>query len=212
MLRYWRFDNGFNLLQGNKGAVIVRMNLYGVSVCLVNSHLAAHDHMLEERISDYIRIKDATKFSVKVSQSIYEHDYVFWFGDLNFRLYDENADNLSPEEIREMIKVDQLGELMRLDQLSTIMCEGRAFSELVERLPLFPPTFKFEPGTNNYDMKRRPAWCDRILYKAKNKILKNCSLQLEQVSYKSHPNYKISDHKPVSSEFRIKVRLFFSEH
>lgn len=185
------------------------MNLYGVSVCLVNSHLAAHDQMLEERISDYIRIKDATKFSVKVSQSIYEHDYVFWFGDLNFRLYDENADNLSPEEIREMIRVEQLGDLMRLDQLSTIMCEGRAFSELVERLPLFPPTFKFEPGTNNYDMKRRPAWCDRILYKAKNKILKNCTLQLEQVSYKSHPSYKISDHKPVSSEFRIKVRFIF---
>lgn len=192
------------------------MNLYGASVCLVNSHLAAHDHMLEERISDYQRIKDATKFSVKVSQSIYEHDYVFWFGDLNFRLYKgEESENLSPEEIREMIHKDQLKDLLKKDQLSIAMCEGRAFSELVERLPQFPPTFKFEPGTSEYDMKRRPAWCDRILYKAKNKILKNCSLQLEQISYKSHPSYKISDHKPVSSEFRIKVcavSLSFRQH
>lgn len=185
---------------------MIRMNLYGCSVCVVNSHLAAHDHMLEERISDYQRIKDATKFSVKVSQSIYEHDYVFWFGDLNFRLYSgEESENYSPEEIRDMIKKELLGDLMKNDQLSTCMCEGRAFSELVERLPQFPPTFKFVPETSNYDMKRRPAWCDRILYKAKNKILKNCSLQLEQVSYKSHPNYRISDHKPVSSEFKIKV-------
>lgn len=165
--------------------------------------------MLEERISDYQRIKDATKFSVKVSQSIYEHDYVFWFGDLNFRLYGDEATNLSPEEIREKIKREELGDLLQKDQLSIAMCEGRAFSELVERLPQFPPTFKFEPGTNEYDMKRRPAWCDRILYKAKNKILKNCSLQLEQISYKSHPNYKLSDHKPVSSEFRIKVNEVF---
>jgi inositol polyphosphate 5-phosphatase INPP5J/K len=181
------------------------MNLYGCSIAVVNSHLAAHDHMLEERISDYQRIKDATKFSVKVSQSIYEHDYVFWFGDLNFRLYGDEASNLSPEEIRDMIKEEKLGELLKKDQLMIAMCEGRAFSELVERLPQFPPTFKFEPGTSEYDMKRRPAWCDRILYKAKNKILKNCSLQLEQLSYKSHPHYKLSDHKPVTSEFRIKV-------
>lgn len=186
---------------------MIRLNLYGCSVCLVNSHLAAHDHMLEERISDYQRIKDATKFSVKVSQSIYEHDYVFWFGDLNFRLYGDESSNLSPEQIRDMVKNDQLNELLKKDQLSIAMCEGRAFSELVERLPQFPPTFKFEPGTSDYDLKRRPAWCDRILYKAKNKILKNCSLQLEQMSYKSHPNYKLSDHKPVSSEFRIKVRF-----
>lgn len=183
------------------------MNLYGCSVCLVNSHLAAHDEMLEERISDYQRIKEATTFSVKISQSIYDHDYVFWFGDLNFRLYEEGSENFTPGEVRDLIKKDRLGDIQKLDQLSTTMCEGRAFSELVERLPLFPPTFKFEPGTSEYDMKRRPAWCDRILYKAKNKILKNCSLQLEQVSYKSHPSYIISDHKPVSSEFRIKVRL-----
>jgi inositol polyphosphate 5-phosphatase INPP5J/K len=185
----------------------VRMNLYGASVCVVNSHLAAHDHMLEERISDYQRIKEATKFSVKTNHTIYEHDYVFWFGDLNFRLYGDESDSLAPETIREMVKREQISDLLKRDQLSIAMCEGRAFSELVERLPQFPPTFKFEHGTSEYDMKRRPSWCDRILYKAKNKILKNCSLQLEQLSYKSHPNYKLSDNKPVSSEFKIKVSV-----
>ncbi len=113
-----------------------------------------------------------------------------------------------PEEIRAMVKQGKFNELLRKDQLMLVMCEGKAFSQLVERSPQFPPTFKFEENTNEYDMKRRPAWCDRILFKAKTKTLKNVQLELEQLSYKSHPNYSISDHKPVTSEFKIKVCCF----
>lgn len=130
---------------------------------------------------------------------------------MNFRLYNpyNENDNYTPEEIREMIKKDKLHDLLTNDQLSMAMCQGRAFSEMVERLPQFPPTFKFVVDSNKYDMKRRPAWCDRILYRARNKIIKNCSLHLEQISYKSHPSYMISDHKPVSSEFKINVSILF---
>ena len=35
---------GLNGYWGNKGTVSVRFNLYGVSLCVLNSHLAAHDH------------------------------------------------------------------------------------------------------------------------------------------------------------------------
>lgn len=38
-------------------------------------------------------------------------------------------------------------------------------------------------------------------------MYKNVKLQLEQSSYKSHPNYLISDHKPVTSEFAIRVSI-----
>lgn len=31
--------------------------------------------------------------------------------------------------------------------------QGRAFTRLEERLPAFPPTFKFEHGTSDYDTK-----------------------------------------------------------
>lgn len=37
---------GLGGIWGNKGAVSIRLNLYGRSVCFVNAHLAAHDHML----------------------------------------------------------------------------------------------------------------------------------------------------------------------
>jgi inositol-1,4,5-trisphosphate 5-phosphatase len=35
-------------MQGLKGAVSIRMTLYGVSLCFVNSHLSAHDHLLKK--------------------------------------------------------------------------------------------------------------------------------------------------------------------
>lgn len=130
--------------------------------------------------------------------------YVFWFGDLNFRLNDDLGKE--PEEIRKAVHDDRLPELIGTDQLLMCRQQGRAFTELEERLPAFPPTFKFEHGTTDYDMKRRPAWCDRILYKKPQAEFKNINLLTEQTSYRSHPQFNISDHKPVSSEFTIQVR------
>lgn len=66
-------ENGIHL-QGNKGAVSIRFNLYGVSVCLVNSHLAAHDHMLDERIKDFEKIVDEHKFHIRQTQDIFQHE------------------------------------------------------------------------------------------------------------------------------------------
>ncbi|XP_055592840.1 phosphatidylinositol 4,5-bisphosphate 5-phosphatase A isoform X4 [Uranotaenia lowii] len=194
---------GLGGIWGNKGAVSVRLNVYGCTICLVNAHLAAHDHMLEERINDYEKIVQEHKFHVKEKETIFDHDYVFWFGDLNFRLTGEAT--TSAEEIRAMVNRDELKKLIERDQLLLVRREGRAFQKLNERLPQFPPTFKFEPGTNEYDMKRRPAWTDRILYAVKENPYRNVKLTVEQTSYKSHPTYSISDHKPVSSEFTIKV-------
>ncbi|KFB38383.1 AGAP011644-PA-like protein [Anopheles sinensis] len=194
---------GLGGIWGNKGAVSIRLNVYGSSICLVNAHLAAHDHMLEERINDYERIVQEQKFHIKAKETIFDHDYVFWFGDLNFRLTGEAT--TSADEIRAMVARDELKQLIEKDQLLLVRREGRAFQKLQERLPQFPPTFKFEHGTSEYDMKRRPAWTDRILYAVNENNYRNVRLTVEQTSYKSHPSYSISDHKPVTSEFTLKV-------
>lgn len=55
--------------------------------------------------------------------------------------------------------------------------------------------------------RRRPAWTDRILHKVSDDIKRCTKLAAEQKSYKSHPNYNISDHKPVTSEFTLKVSI-----
>lgn len=63
-----------SLLQGNKGAVSIRFNAYGSTVCVVNAHLAAHDNKLDERIEDYNSIVKDMKFNVRVSRDIFSHE------------------------------------------------------------------------------------------------------------------------------------------
>uniref|UniRef100_A0A8C5PT70 SKICH domain-containing protein n=1 Tax=Leptobrachium leishanense TaxID=445787 RepID=A0A8C5PT70_9ANUR len=82
----------------------------------------------------------------------------------------------------------------------------------------FPPTYKYDVGTNTYDTsskKRKPAWTDRILWKLKNLVshnptgspgisgTKSENLSVTLLSYGSHMQYTESDHKPVSAIFSL---------
>ncbi|PSN56506.1 Phosphatidylinositol 4 [Blattella germanica] len=191
---------GFGGMWGNKGAVTIRLSIYGCSVCIVNCHLTPHDHLLQERITDYNNIIKSQLFRAKETSNIFFHDYVFWIGDLNFRL----MDGLSAEEIDQQVKKGEITRLLDQDQLRKVMASGEAFSELYEQLPTFPPTYKFEFHSSRYDLKRRPSWTDRILYKVNANVYENLTLQAEQVSYRSIGEYIQSDHKPVVGEFVIK--------
>ena len=133
------------------------------------------------------------------------HDYVFWMGDLNFRL---KEDTFTFQEIELRVAKGDLAPLLAEDQLTDVRGSGAAFSELVEEPPpTFPPTFKYKVGTDVYDAKRRPAWTDRVLARANtaNYDETRLSLRLDQLSYRSHPDIRDSDHKPVSAGFRMKV-------
>ncbi|PWN54172.1 DNase I-like protein [Violaceomyces palustris] len=105
-----------------------------------------------------------------VELSIMDHDLIFWFGDLNFRL------DLAASEVDRLIKARKLSLLHRYDQLEMLRKNGIIFSEFEEgpigeswcrRVGHFNPTYKFDKGTDDYDTseKRRcPAWTDRILW------------------------------------------------
>jgi phosphatidylinositol-bisphosphatase len=48
--------------QGNKGAVCIRFRVHDSSVCLVCSHLAAHENNVERRNADFANIIAKTEF------------------------------------------------------------------------------------------------------------------------------------------------------
>lgn len=65
----------------------------------------------------------------------------------------------------------------------------------------FAPTYKFDRGTQQYDTseKRRiPSWTDRILWKQRGNLV-------QSLHYDSCPSISISDHKPVSASFLLKL-------
>ena len=69
-------------LQGNKGAVTIRLSIYGCSVCIVNCHLTPHDHLLTERIQDYNNIIKAQLFRAKETSNIFFHELVICVTDV----------------------------------------------------------------------------------------------------------------------------------
>ncbi|KZT64220.1 DNase I-like protein [Daedalea quercina L-15889] len=48
-------------------------------------------------------------------------------------------------------------------------------------------------------LPRKPAWTDRILH------MNSAMVDIEQISYTSHPDISMSDHRPVSAEFDVRV-------
>ncbi|CAG8821715.1 5188_t:CDS:2, partial [Dentiscutata erythropus] len=77
----------------------------------------------------------------------------------------------------------------------------KAFYEFEEGEISFPPTYKYDFGTNDFD-SRSPAWTDRILWRSKE------SNWCKQLTYKSHMDIMFSDHKPVSSIFELKLKIY----
>ncbi|XP_066985297.1 phosphatidylinositol 4,5-bisphosphate 5-phosphatase A-like [Macrobrachium rosenbergii] len=196
---------GFGGLWGNKGAASVRFSIYGCSVCVVNCHLAAHDSGYKERIENFNTIIDYTRFPIPETSNILFHDYVFWVGDLNFRL----DNTLTSEIISKRVTDGDLEKLYEMDELHKAQKNGEAFSMLKEGAITFPPTYKYQEGCSTYDLSRRPAWTDRILYQVHVDAYENVKLGVKQASYSSVDTYTQSDHKPVFSNYFIKV---FANH
>lgn len=73
---------GFGGMWGNKGGVSIRADIDGVSLCLVNSHLAAHYENLDQRVADYNSIIDGQRFNHQQTPDILSHEsVVYCFSD-----------------------------------------------------------------------------------------------------------------------------------
>ncbi|XP_012276603.1 inositol polyphosphate 5-phosphatase OCRL-1 isoform X2 [Orussus abietinus] len=182
---------------GNKGGVAVSCSIHNTSVCFVNAHLAAHCEEFERRNQDYADICARLSFSKYVPpKNFKDHDQIYWLGDLNYRITEMDAaiakHHISMENYHPVLLLDQLGQQKRL---------GKIFQGFHEAEINFKPTYKYDPGTDYWDSSekgRAPAWCDRVLWKGE---------PIASINYRSHPELKISDHKPVSAVFDSQIRV-----
>ncbi len=131
---------------------------------------------------------------------ILDHEICILNGDLNYRI-----DTMGRDTVVNAIKARNLAKLLERDQLLASKRKNpwfklRAFHEM----PItFAPTYKYDVGTDNYDTsekKRAPAWCDRVMYRGRDRI--------KQLDYQRH-EIRVSDHRPVTGSFEIIVKSIF---
>ena len=93
--------------------------------------------------------------------------------------------------------------LLDYDQMSISMKNTVLFRHFTEANRIcFPPTYKFEINTNEYEteLKRVPSFTDRIIYR--NKRLGH----IINYQYNCVPEFSTSDHKPVFALFDVQIR------
>ncbi|KAK7680399.1 hypothetical protein QCA50_016639 [Cerrena zonata] len=195
-----------------------------VVLTFVNSHLAAFDEMYDRRNADFNDLSRRISFDSgipiqdpatapegypppTVPLSVYQSDALFWMVYLNYRINLPDADVrtlLAEQSVR-----DSLALLQQYDQLKLAMRTKKAFVDFTEPDITHLPSYRFNAGLMTddigYDMKRKPAWTDRVLY------MSSPVAQVEQLSYSSHPEITMSDHKPVSADFIVHVPIVHSD-
>jgi len=133
--------------------------------------------------------------------SIFDHEHIFWIGDLNYRLNIADMD-----AVFKRIQVEDWAYLTEHDQLIIEKRAKNAFDGWEEAKIDFAPTYKYQPGTNVYetreDKKRRcPAWCDRVQWRGED---------IKCLFY-GRSELDISDHKPVMAHFEVTVKILVKE-
>lgn len=114
-------------------------------------------------------------------------DCVFWCGDLNFRLAQPREEVI--QWVTDTCFPQQSPVNLHKDQLRTILNEGAVLRGFEEAPIMFPPTYKYDPGTQNFDSsskQRTPAYTDRILFKGKG----HTRGYIRRVSHESTNSYK----------------------
>eukprot|EP00929_Paragymnodinium_shiwhaense_P026011 TRINITY_DN15570_c0_g1_i4.p1 TRINITY_DN15570_c0_g1~~TRINITY_DN15570_c0_g1_i4.p1 ORF type:complete len:772 (-),score=135.79 TRINITY_DN15570_c0_g1_i4:655-2970(-) len=150
-------------------------------------------------------------------RNIFEHDIVVWAGDFNSRLW---ANEYMREPVDKSILKEALEDKSRLEAFAEKhdeLCMQRnkpdaglltAFSEA--RLT-FAPTYKLKGSIDkanpdhadltieDYSQKRLPAFCDRVLWRARDGVA------AEAMKYESVSSARISDHLPVRLLLQVVV-------
>lgn len=122
---------------------------------------------------------------------------------MNYRI------DLRRDAVEADIRKGDFTRLIAQDQLLKEMKNNRAFRlrPFSEGPLTFAPTYKYDRRSDEYDSseKRRvPAWCDRVLWRSREPS------RVEQLHYRRY-EANVSDHRPISSAFRMTVKSIAPE-
>ena len=131
-----RVATGLAGVVGRKGAVAVAFALADTSLCVVGSHLAAHEPHYAARNSQYAEIVRDLRLGHPAADILNQFDHVVWCGDLNYRVTLPVAESLP------YIRARQYAALLAHDQLTRARSEKHAFVDFAEGRITFAPTYK----------------------------------------------------------------------
>ncbi|XP_042419571.1 type IV inositol polyphosphate 5-phosphatase 9-like [Zingiber officinale] len=191
---------------GNKGSVSIRFLLHETSFCFACCHFASGGKEGDEvkRNTNAMEILSRTTFPssppppLDLPQKITDHDRVFLFGDLNYRISLPNAST------RSLMEQNRWSILLQKDQLRMEFSKGKLFEDWQEGAITFFPTYKYYLNSDKYygcvptqksGKSRAPAWCDRILWRGEG---------INQERY-DRCELRLSDHRPVRGIFAVDV-------
>ena len=157
---------GFAKIVGNKGGIGISFKLFGYNLTFINCHLAPKPYKVLERNNHAKNIVKYLRIGEKFAEFDITSDYLFWQGDLNYRV------DYSFDETLEMINAGNIKSLLLKDQLIKQRQSNQVFYEFGEADINFDPTYRRKKGTNEYSNKKNqsPSWCDRIMVKTNREV------------------------------------------
>ncbi|RKP04169.1 hypothetical protein CXG81DRAFT_8682, partial [Caulochytrium protostelioides] len=169
-IRAEKVVTGVGNVIANKGALVIGFQIDQTRLLFVNCHLAAGQSKVADRNNGVRRIRKELRQLLNEpkrldhnTRPVQPYDYVFWFGDLNYRVSGPR------DAVFARLKEGRIDALLEMDQLTTERRKGHVFGEFDEAGITFLPTYKFDLGAKHYASvaaQRVPSWTDRILFKA----------------------------------------------
>lgn len=180
------------------------------SFCFINCHLDSGLSILDckkrsQQIGEIFSnafIKD--RGTSNINYSVFNHQVKVIFGDLNYRI------DLDNDTVRKLIATKDYEHLHKYEEFHKFAQKDSEIMRDFREAPLyFDPTYKYNFNSGDYDTSskaRVPAWCDRILFEAKESVAGN----LQQILY-TRAEIKLSTHRPVLGLFEAKIRKINEE-
>lgn len=171
---------GFAQILGNKGGIGISFQLFGYILTFINCHLAPKPYKVLERNNHAKNIVKYLKIADKYAEFDITSDYLFWKGDLNYRVdygFDQTIEEIKKGNIKLLLLKDQLIKQRQTNQV---------FYNFQEPEITFNPTYRRIKGTDEYSNKKNqsPSWCDRIMVKTDREVDLNFYDSVKEVRHR----------------------------